>query len=260
VLHDDVHRSDDMLRPFSTFVGVVLGVSTYTYKKAHIAHHSFLGEREKDPQYVMLDDIEAHEHDYLLEDELQIKHSAPMRIFMLIMQEIGSIAMKRDGYIIRSLFDKNARAELYDKLSFTGVARPNLSASLFSLTHDEIKAQRKIDIARLIYQTLLIIGLFFSSIYMISLIAILGSSIAALFNSYRASLEHTFAENDSNNFHFNRHNSSNTGGNDLFHKIVWYPVPYHALHHVTPWMPFFLLKTLQGRITNSEVELVLEKV
>ena len=254
LVHDQIHngrRRGIILNLGCSLVAIVLGVSCYTYRRAHLAHHSSLGQKEKDPQYLFLDYAEANSDVDFLTDELQIQHSAPIKVFLEIMQEISGIAAKRDGYLFKSFFSAKAKKELYEQFSFTGMKRSQLDQSDYALNVHEAESQRRLDVLRAIYQTALILGLLFPVTRYASICALIAASVAALLNSYRASLEHSYVENKIDVLTFNRGNSSNTRGSNLFLKIVWYPVPWHALHHVVPGMPFFLLQKLHSRVQSE---------
>ena len=54
--HGNIPKSSRVAKYVNFLVMPLMGVSTFTYRKAHLAHHSHLGQSDKDPQYAPFDE------------------------------------------------------------------------------------------------------------------------------------------------------------------------------------------------------------
>lgn len=255
LMHDSIHGSMPkgvrIAHLVNYVVAPVLGVSTFTYKRAHLAHHAFLGNKAKDPQYAPFsrapDDHQELNH---LMIDMPISLETPIKNFIAIAVDMSEVFRKREAALFRSLIDPAARRDLYRKSSFLGVPRSETTEDDTALSPEEARQQARLDWMRIGVQVALFVMLFFHPLRYVSIAGFTAMTVAALLNMLRASKEHTGHENEGDIDIFNRYHSSNTGGYHLFWKYVWFPVPWHALHHAAPRVPFFLLGELYRRVAS----------
>ena len=108
--------------------------------------------------------------------------------------------------------------------------------------------QRQLDYMRLALQGLLVGSLFFQLSRPVGFALLASIVLAAILNAARSSREHSGYANHGAVSEFNEYHSSNTAGRGLLNRLLWFPVPYHALHHTAPRVPFFMLGNLHQRI------------
>ena len=248
--HGNIPKTSLIARRINLLVMPLMGVSTYTYRKAHLAHHNHLGHCDKDPQYAPFEEIEEPRQHNFLSDGGPLELHAPVRNFFLILTEIGGIIQRREPVLFRSLFDHGARRDLYERFSFMGVKRSGLNSEYFALPPKHCGTQRVLDYARIGIQVAVVGLLFVSPWRVLSIALVIAIIVAAVLNAARSSREHTGYRNDGDIFEFNQYNSSNTPGNGLLNRLLWFPGPFHALHHSAPRIPFFLLAELNERVRN----------
>lgn len=254
LIHDGAHgnipKTARLAQLINLYAMPTLGVSTFTYRKAHMAHHSYLGWPDKDPQYAPFErkqgDLELP--NYLITGGQVLK---PLSHFRSIFREMGQVFQRRDQALVRSLYSKTWKKLLYVKYSFMGGSRTGLGDDFIRLPSRYVGPQKKLDLVRLAGQATLIGMLFLDPYRWIAIALFLAIAIAAFFNVLRTTFEHSGEENTGDVSDFNQHHSSNTAGSNLFSRFLWFPVPWHALHHAAPRVPFFLLATLNDRVQKK---------
>lgn len=264
LVHDIAHgllpEKARLARLVDYVVHPLLGASTPVYQRAHLLHHSKLGILGSDPQFIPYyatgDDEPVGGDENVVAQDVTIVPPTWAR-FRLYSQSVSRMLQERDITLFKSLVSNDQKSKLYDKLSFFGAPPTNEINSGVALPEKYLKKLRQLDYLRMAFLTFLgaaVVSTFVSPVgLVVALQFVLASIVTASLNTLRISLEHSGAVGDGDGKAYNSQHTSNTaGGRNPFLRIVWYPAPWHAIHHAAPFVPFFMLEEIYKRCRQEQ--------